>query len=670
MSRIISLLWMICFIFVMGLSIPSFISTAAANLNPSIDHSITLQEPPYSIGDGWILDTTFSSATPYDMAIGQKEYIVVGSYGTVMKSKDGIHWKALSKFKNYQLTTIASNKAQYVLFGAQAEYSFEASYTPSEAFISTDGLTWTKTNFPYKEAIQKVVWGNNQYVALGNKNVYTSKDGTNWTSSPLPQTGKFEWSSLMFVHDTYFITSYDDSYVLMSKDGEKWNIKKYPSSVEIENLIWVKDHYLGIGNGIYTSKDGVNWKKIEKSPTDVFLNTLSYDGQTYLITGYKENKGKDIHVSFTSKDGLNWKLNSLSNLPVSIYATYPVNGGFAGIGSDTEQDHPDGTYSMFSKDGIHWTTKIIGTSNSGDLNALATNGKRTVAVGLQGSVIYTDDGIHWNGGSPFANPEGYRPNLFDVVWDGRKFVAVGNGGVYYSSNAVSWNKTTSIHFKDQYGGLRNILWTGKFFIASDQVYGAYYSKDGIKWSQIKSISKPNYWLTSMIWDGKRVIGSLQIYNSKTGHYYTKLMQTTDGLKWNSVKDIDLSDTNLTYKKGHYVAINFYNPNVSWVSNDGLHWYKKQTNLNNDDNFEFITSIDNYFIAFNNSIGQVNGDYVTYNAYYTSTDGVKWKEIPVPDPHPGFDIHGDEMMKDGIKSHGKYIFVGGLGKIMYTNQLKK
>lgn len=74
----------------------------AASKSGSID-SITLKESPYAIGEGWTVDSSYSSNPPYSLAIGNKEYVAVGPYGTVMKSKDGRNWKALSRFGNYQL---------------------------------------------------------------------------------------------------------------------------------------------------------------------------------------------------------------------------------------------------------------------------------------------------------------------------------------------------------------------------------------------------------------------------------------------------------------------------------------------------------------------------------------------------------------------------------------
>lgn len=113
---------------------------------------------------------------------------------------------------------------------------------------------------------------------------------------------------------------------------------------------------------------------------------------------------------------------------------YPVDGGFAGLGSNKVENYPDGTYAIYTSDGTKWSYRLAGTSRSGDFNAVATNGKRTVAVGLDGGVVYTVNGTQWKSANPFSYKEGLgRANLFDVAWGANKFVAVGNGGVYVSS---------------------------------------------------------------------------------------------------------------------------------------------------------------------------------------------------------------------------------------------
>lgn len=624
--------------------------------------TITLKESPYSLGEGWTLDSSYSSNAPYSLAIGNKEYVAVGPYGTVMKSKDGRNWKALSKFGNYQLTTIAWDGSKYLMFGANAEYEREAQYVASEAFVSTDGLQWKKIAFKPGEAIHYLAWGKGKFVAVGRKNVFTSADGENWTRT-LSLGDHYGSHPISYVNGTFFIFGSQENKMYTSKDGLKWTTGPRDTKAGINDLVWVKDHYLGVGKGVYTSKDGLKWSKQSKLPSNVELQSIFTNGKTFIAVGY----GSGRQISYTSNDGVTWKQHDLSNLQVMVYTMYPVAGGFAGFGSYDEENHPDGTYSIFTSDGAKWSYQLAGTSRSGDFTGLATNGKRTVAVGHQGSVIYTDNGTQWKSANPFSYRDGIgRVSLFDVAWGANKFVAVGNHGVYVSSDGVSW-KQAKVTFKDKYGDLSQILWTGKFFVASDQVYGVYTSKDGLAWTKVSSVSQSDYWLNSMVWDGKRVLAAFQIYNN--GKQYIKIMQSTNGTTWTTLANLSVMEAHLAWNGERYLVVDPYDATKMWVSKDGKTWSKAAVNLDKQDRFEFITSYQGYFFAFNDSIREVNGDYEIYHAYYVSKDGVKWKEVPVPDRYPDFEINGNEMMLDGIKAHGKYIFVGAYGQIMYTNGIK-
>lgn len=670
MKRKSTLVWVVCLSLVLSFWVPSGPSVQAGAEYKTIE-SITLRESPFSIGEGWTVDASFNSNAPYALAKGKNEYLAVGPYGTVMRSTDGVAWKALSKFGGYHLTAIDWDGSKYVMFGSNTEYAMNLYSRPSEGFISSDGLTWTKMDFDPGETICQLVWGEAGFVAIGNKHIFTSKDGENWTTSRTLYN-EYLANTLKYVNGSYFITSeYDQKFVLVSKDGQKWSSKTYNPSAAIQDMVWTGKQYLGVGNGIYTSTDGFTWTKQAKSPSGAELMTITYGHGMYIVTGAAgQTSGVNKNVAYTSKDGVSWKKVDLSSLHANIYIVYPVASGFSGIGSNDRQDYPDSTYAFYTKDGSSWSYRLAGSQTGGELSGIATNGKRTVAVGLNGNVIYTDDGLTWRGGSPFAYRDRLgRPNLYDVVWGANKFVAAGHNGIYYSTDGYSWKKA-SVPLKDQYGQLRNMVWTGKFFVASDQSYGTYTSKDGVKWTRVASVSNGN-WLTSMVWDGKRLLAAFRVHNYNTGVGTTKLMQTTDGTNWKLVKTINLNQTYLAWNGSSYVAADPYNYNDLWVSKDGMNWTKKKRKVQGGEykGFDFLTSFDGNFFAMGTDYEQTNGENVPYNTYYVSKDGVEWKKVAIPPKYQGIDGAGTQPMEDGIKAYGKYIFVGGYGEIMYTSNLQ-
>lgn len=660
--------WLICLSIVLSFCVQSGSMASAGGGHKTID-SITLRESPFPIGEGWTVDASYNSNAPYALVKGKKEYLAVGANGTVMRSADGITWKALSRFGRYHLTAIAWDGSKYVVFGSNTDYSFTLYQKPSEGFISADGLTWTKIDFDPGETIHQMVWGESGFVALGEKHIFTSKDGENWTTARTVYN-EYGANSLHYLNGTYFISSrYDNQFVFFSKDGQNWSSKPYNSSAAIQDMVWTGKQYIGVGNGIYTSTDGFTWKRQAKSPNGAELLTIVRGHNMYIVTGAASQKnGIHKNVSYTSKDGITWKKTDLSYLHANIYIIYPVAKGFAGIGSNDRQDFPDSTYSIYTRDGTTWSYRLAGSQTGGELSALATNGKRTVAVGMAGTVIYTDDGKTWRGSSPFAYREKLgRPNLYDVVWGANKFVAAGHNGIYYSPDGYSW-KQAIVPFRDQYGQLRNIIWTGKFFVASDQSYGTYTSKDGLKWTRIASVSEN--WLTSMIWDGKRVLAAFNVHNYNTGGGTTKLMQTTDGVNWKLVKTLDLSEVQLAWNGSSYVASGRGDALKVWISKDGLNWSPKTRTVLNGPytGFDFMTTFDKNFFAMDTSNEEINGETVACNTYYLSKDGVQWEKVVIPPIYQGVSGAGAQRMLDGIKVYGKYMFVGEYNNIMYTSKL--
>lgn len=662
------LVWVVCLSLMVSVWGMAGAKVQAAAAYETID-LITLKESPFQIGEGWTVDASYSSHAPYALAKGAEEYIAVGAYGTVMRSEDGVTWAALSKFGGYHLTTIDWDGSKYVMFGSNTEYAHALYKNPSEGFLSTDGFTWTRIDFNPGETISQLVWGKDGFVALGTKHIFTSKDGVNWSTSRT-LFNDYSANTLKYVNGTYFITSiYDQQFVLVSKDAKTWSAKTYNASAAVKDMIWTGKHYLGVGNGIYTSADGVTWKKQAKSPSGAELLTIVGGHNKYIVTGAAaQQSGINKNVAYTSTDGVTWTKTDLSYLHTNIYLIYPVKSGFAGIGSNDRQDYPDSTYSIYTKDGSSWSYRMVGSQTGGELNALATNGKRTVAVGSNGAVLYTDDGKTWRSSNPFTYQDRLgRPNLYDVVWGANKFVAAGHNGIYYSADGYTW-KRASVSFKDQYGQLDRIEWTGKFFVASDQSYGTYTSKDGIKWTRIASVSNGN-WMTSMIWDGKRLLAAFRVHNYNTGVGTTKLMQTTDGVNWKLVKTLDLDQAYLAWNGSSYVASDRSDSLKTWVSKDGLNWTKSTKKVQGGEfsGFEFLTALDGSFFAMDTSY-DVTGERAPHDMYYLSKDGVQWQRIDIPSKSQGVDGVSIQRMKDGIKMYGKYIFVGTYGEIMIADQL--
>ena len=72
---------------------------------------------------------------------------------------------------------------------------------------------------------------------------------------------------------------------------------------------------------------------------------------------------------------------------------------------------------------VTWQT-AANSSTSGDLRAIVWSGERFVAVGEDGSIVYSNDGDTWHAVASLPTSN----HLNDVAWSGKRFVAVGSNG--------------------------------------------------------------------------------------------------------------------------------------------------------------------------------------------------------------------------------------------------
>src|SRR5690606_1763077 len=175
---------------------------------------------------------------------GNNEYIAVGNYGSVMKSKDGKQWTTLTRFANYQLTAIAWNGSHYILAGANTDYAQESIVTPSELFISTDGLEWEKVNFNQNDSILYLSYGEGQFVASGKKGAYASTDGLTWTET-LKHKVDYYYNPLFYVNHTFFMHVYEENLTYTSKDGKVWTKHAFDEKANIQDFVWFNGQYVG-----------------------------------------------------------------------------------------------------------------------------------------------------------------------------------------------------------------------------------------------------------------------------------------------------------------------------------------------------------------------------------------------------------------------------------------
>ena len=90
---------------------------------------------------------------------------------------------------------------------------------------------------------------------------------------------------------------------------------------------------------------------------------------------------------------------------------------------------------MTSPDGVTWTARTSGTTTR--LMKVAAGPSAIVAVGLEGVVVKSTDGVSWTTHS--VGLSGSAGNLYGVAADGAGFVATGAAGlVAHSPDGATW----------------------------------------------------------------------------------------------------------------------------------------------------------------------------------------------------------------------------------------
>lgn len=217
----------------------------------------------------------------------------------------------------------------------------------------------------------------------------------------------------------------------------------------------------------------------------------------------------------------------------SLFGMGYGNGLFVTVGTGSVATSPDGVVwtprSLPSPGGLFWA-----------LSSVAWNGTRFVIVGSLGdsvgAILTSLNGIDWTVSTPFA-----MAALRGVTWGNGLFVAVGSvpvgaGKVYTSPNGLDWTARDCLPSAGITNLLWDVVWTGEKFVAVGQVTidGVGVSMiftgtaDGVTWVQRSNPGlKP---LRGVAVIGGKIVAAGINDNS----YHPVILNSTDGITWTDV----------------------------------------------------------------------------------------------------------------------------------------
>lgn len=231
--------------------------------------------------------------------------------------------------------------------------------------------------------------------------------------------------------------------------------------------------------------------------------------------------GSSYGVAATSTDGTGWSLTEdISRNP--LLGIGYGGGTFVAVGRACE---------IVTYDGTGWATRANPDAYcSTNLNDVAYNGTRFVAVGDSGTVLWSNDGASWSSAT-----SGVSGDLYAITYGNDTFVAVGAGGtVLTSTDGSSWNAGTSNTTAD----LNGVAYGDGVFVAVGDGGTVLTSTDGRNWSLegLGTTSDATGVTYGYDWDGVGIF--VVTVNALNDGIYTS---TDAGVSWSAQSSGGLGD---------------------------------------------------------------------------------------------------------------------------------
>ncbi len=251
----------------------------------------------------------------------------------------------------------------------------------------------------------------------------------------------------------------------------------------------------------------------------------------------------------------------------------------------------------YSKDGINWSSDAGPGGN--DLYGIGFGNNKYIAVEVDGTISYSDDGKNWIAISPDA-----AGNLHNVTYGKGKYVAcgedgAGNGGIYYSNDGMNWSDPLSISTSTP---LRGIFYGGEKFVTVGPGGAVHYSSDGKNWSGNVGPGGTD------LYDVSYGLGKFVVVGSDAMGMNGEINYSKDLINWTNVGP-NSCFYGVCYGDGKFIAVG--KDGLIHYSSDGINW-SGDVGPGGGDNFRSVVYGNKRFVT----VGQ-NG------TIYYSHDGINW-----------------------------------------------
>lgn len=300
-------------------------------------------------------------------------------------------------------------------------------------------------------------------------------------------------------------------------------VRRYAVEDCVYKLLWKNGGKYIAGGSMSTnefaiSEDGMNWTAITPNETTT-VTSFAY-GNGILVKAYTSSKS----IWYSEDEGVTWNTGNVPTPSSSGTTGWSVcfgNGKF--IAMPYSSGCP-----LYSIDGVNWTEISITTSDGG--TSFSKTGPVKFLNGrffnINNSYPYSsEDGVTWvrNGYATLSGDSSHT--FYDMVYAFGKYITVGDGDLFYSTDGIVWTKYGSgygygycmatdgeivisannrgfRYFGSDYvagagsgatsGTFRSAAYSDKFVAVGDSGVGAY-SFDGVTWTTITMPSSGCYY---------------------------------------------------------------------------------------------------------------------------------------------------------------------------------
>lgn len=270
----------------------------------------------------------------------------------------------------------------------------------------------------------------------------------NWSSAGIGSTTE---SLNSLIYGDYFVSVGSSGKYFTSIDGILWQDNSTGYEENLTDIIKISNNYIGVGSdariikGVGIGTTIVNWSEIKLSkPVSQFGFVEIQDSQ------YISHFNK---ISYMPTKDIAVAVGDIS--PNIGYCPIFVSAGV-------------GLTEFFEK----------ATTNNRDLKSITNNNNFFVTVGKTGIIRYSSNGETWTIVGNFNKPTNVQ-NLNDVIWDGSRFIAVGdNGELLVADSPQNWSRVSN----NLSNNILKIKYYDEFYVVLDDLGNLYYSFDLLNWS--------------------------------------------------------------------------------------------------------------------------------------------------------------------------------------------